>query len=439
MTSAPEITVTTEIRHPRLRYVLRVVGEDLGYRFRFANDRSVFGQRTPRYEIRYGGYGSRALPHHPLLSGKDTGPAPPAQLNDRGLPVFFLTDAGPDLLACIFFCLSRYEEYAPFTPDRHGRFPAERSHALRNDYLHRPVVREWTAAIGHQLRAWFPDLPPSRRHPFVFRPTYDIDLLWAYRHRGWRGHLSGLRDLLTGKPTRFLQRLRSSTDRDPYFTLPALESLHRRHGLRAIYFWLLADDRDTRDPNPYPIPPEQEKWMRSLATGADLGIHPGYRSVEQPALIGRELERLEGIVGRAITDSRQHFLRFRLPDTYCQLLKHGIRSDHSMGYADHSGWRAGTNLPYLWYDLERERETRLRIHPFAAMDVTLKNYERLAGADAGAAVLRLASLLGSYGGPFPLLWHNSSFAEEFGWKGWWDVYSGLVERLVAMGQANPGS
>ena len=429
MSTVPEITLFTDIRHPRLRYVLGVVGRDLGYRFRFFNDRSVFGSPEPRYAVRYGGGGTHSLPHHPLLSGKSPAPADTAPAYLNGLPVFFPAEGEHDLLACIFFALSRYEEYGPFAADVHGRFPAAESHARRNGYLHRPVVREWTAAIGRQLRTWFPDLPPPQCHPFVFRPSYDIDILWAYRYRGWRGLGSLGRDLLTGHVARALSRLRATDTRDAFFTLPQLQELHRSHGITATYFWLLADGRDRRDPNPHPIPAQQIVCMQALDREAIQGVHPSYRSSDHPEIMTAERERLQEILEREVSASRQHFLRFRLPDTFRALEKAGITDDFSMGYADDVGWRAGTNLPYLWYDLEQERATGLTIHPFAAMDVTLKNYLGRSAEDAGAVVTGLADSVREFGGDFYLLWHNSSFAQEYGWGGWWEAYVRLVGEL----------
>ncbi len=252
MSSLPEITVQTAIRHPRLRYVLDVVGADLGYRFRFSNDRSVFGRPQARFGIRYGGGGERCLPHHPLLSGKHPAPADTAPTERDGLPVFFPAEGGHDLLACIFFALSRYEEYAAFRPDAHGRFPATAAHAYRHGYLHRPVVRAWTAALGKQLRQWFPELPAPRRPPFELHPTYDIDLLWAYHYRGWRGFGSLAKDLVTGHPRRALARITAGADRDPYLTLPRLEELHR--GTWTDPHLLLVAGRRGRPAGPQPLP-----------------------------------------------------------------------------------------------------------------------------------------------------------------------------------------
>ncbi|NJB85752.1 hypothetical protein GGR26_001497 [Lewinella marina] len=434
MTPTPEIRVRTTIRHPRLRYVLQLLGDDLGYRFLFENDRSVFPTAPPRYRIGYGGEGPHALPHHPLLVGRAPAPVDLAPtLRPDGLPTFFATPRGPDLLACIFFAVSRYEEYQPFTPDRHGRFTAAQSHAGRHGYLHRPVVREWSALLGQQLREWFPDLPPPRERELELRPTYDIDLLWAWHHRGWRGMAGGLRDLLRGQWQRAVSRWRSLPENDPYNTIGQLEDLHRRLGLTATYFWLVARPGCRQDTNPFPIPATQRAVMQELESSARQGLHPGYRSSEHPELLAKEKQLIAELLEREVESSRQHFLRLRLPHTYRQLEEHGLREDHSMGYSDDVGWRAGTNLPFPWYDLERERATRLIIHPFAAMDVTLKQYLGLSGADAGARIRDLARHLLPYGGPFPLLWHNSSFAAAYGWEDGWDHYATTLTELLADG------
>jgi hypothetical protein len=118
-----------------------------------------------------------------------------------------------------------------------------------------------------------------------------------------------------------------------------------------------------------------------------------------------------------------------MPETFRQLRLAGITHDYSMGYADAVGWRAGTNFAFPWYDLEREEATSLTIHPFAAMDVTLKNYLHLDPAEAEQTVLTLANGLQPFGGPFMLLWHNTSFAGIYGWGEWREMFGGLVEQL----------
>jgi hypothetical protein len=434
MPPAPEIAVLAPHRHPRLRYALAEAGRSVGWRFRLVTEEDKWlsldvSGKASLQEIS-GDFIYTKWFLHPFLAGGDAG-AKDLEVSEEGeMSYFFAVGGGYDLLACIFYVLSRYEEYGTTEVDEHGRFTAAGSHAWRNDYLHLPVVRMWALELATRLRGDFPDLPAPQPPAFTFRPTYDIDLLWAWQHRGLRGIAAGLRDALTGEFGRAVSRFTTSPAEDPYLTLPFLESLHQRERLKPLYFWLLADGKDPRDTNPYPIPPGQTSWISRLAEQHPSGIHPSYHTMDRPALIREEAKRLSTITGRETAHSRQHWLRFRLPETYRDLRQAGITHEYSMGYADAVGWRAGTNQPFHWYDLEQEAATGLLVHPFAAMDVTLKNYLALDTDQAKQLILTLANAMRPYGGDFALLWHNSSFAEAYGWAGWREMYEELARELA---------
>lgn len=374
------------------------------------------------------------LPAHSFLRGSDAMAEDLEVIFPDNVPAFFLVNGVPDYLACSFYHLSRYEEYLSFSADAHGRFPAAESHAQKYGYLHRPVVREWAALLGRKLLAVFPELPPAKVHPWRFRPSYDIDALWAWQYRGERGVASGLRDVLTGHHKRAWQRLTVSAENDPFNSLAFLQSLHQPPGpdqstLNPVWFWLLADNAHRKDTNPFPTPDVQKTIMSELGSSDTIGIHPGYRASDDPSLLRDEIDRLAAITGTAVRHSRQHFLRFRLPGTYRELRNAGITHDYTMGYADDVGWRAGTNLSFFWYDLEREEATGLMVHPFVAMDVTLNNYLKLNPEAATQCIIDLANAVRPFGGDFMLLWHNSSFAEAYGWAGWKEAYVEIVEEL----------
>ena len=431
----PTVAVYAAHRHPRLRYVLRELGRDTGYVFRLHTDVTKWLKSAAEARIAYGqpsaDHTALVLPAHSFLSGSHPDEADLAVNWRDDCPCFFPAGEGYDTLACIFFMLSRYEEYQPFTPDRHERFPASESHALRNNYLHLPVVRMYVRRLVEALRSKYLELPPAKQWAFQLRPTYDIDLLWAYRYRGWRGIASGVRDLVTGKWSRATARFTGKAADDPYATLRYLLALHPK--VKPHIFWLLANNERREDVNPHPVPAEQTKFMQSLTQDAIHGIHPGYNSIQVEKKLEEERRFFEKVFGRRPVHSRQHFLRLRLPLTYRTLRLHGITDDHSMGYGDATGWRAGTNLPFGWYDLEREEMTGLIIHPFAVMDVTLKNYLKLSPAAAQTHLSELIATTKPYGGDFALLWHNSSFAEDFGWRGWRAVYEALWREAAATG------
>jgi hypothetical protein len=134
---------------------------------------------------------------------------------------------------------------------------------------------------------------------------------------------------------------------------------------------------------------------------------------------------LETITQKNVTNSRQHFLRLNFPTTYRALIQAGITDDFTMGYADAVGFRAGVAVPFQWFDLLENKITTLTIHPFMAMDATLKQYLNLNPAKAAQIVIDLAKATQKYGGQMITLWHNSSFTEE--WKGWKEAYISILE------------
>lgn len=62
-----------------------------------------------------------------------------------------------------------------------------------------------------------------------------------------------------------------------------------------------------------------------------------------------------------------------LPKSYIKLTKNKIKNDYSIHYYNSPGFRAGTCTPFYWYDLQMEKDTRLRLHPVAVTDTTLLN------------------------------------------------------------------
>ncbi len=437
-----EIAILSPHRHPRLRYLLGEAGRMLGYRFRLILDVARYQTVTAAARINYGGAPSGLselrVAAHPFLAGQD------AEIASEQASFFVWLKQGQgitnsasvetaDPFAALFFCLSRWEEYQAGPRDTHGRFTAKQSHAYRHHYLEQPVVNIILCSLEKALQALFPALQSAKDRQVQLLPTYDVDIPYAYRQRAWRGLAAGLRDLLTGRFGRSWARCQSLLlgRADPFDTFAFLQDLHQRQGLPAHFFWLLAQRPSRLDPNPAPSNKAYRALIQATSQWAKMGIHPSYYSQEQATLVSEERQFLAELIGQPVAYSRQHFLRFCLPSTYRQLLLAGITQDFSMGYADAAGWRASTNLPFRWYDLEAEEASGLWVHPFAAMDVTLRQYETLAPAAAKQKIIDLYESIRPLGGPFILLWHNSSFAPHYGWAGWKAMYANLLQVLAA--------
>lgn len=348
----------------------------------------------------------------------------------KGVPVCFAMDGSKalpyDALAMVFYFATRYEEYLDAPRDAHDRFVAQSS-ALY-PYLHRPVLHDVAQQVGEALRAYFPQAV-GQRPAYRYQPTYDIDYAWAYLHKGVRRALGGLaREVLTRQWSPLKQRLSTwlGLTPDPYHTFSLLSEWQAQYELSPIYFWLVGA-YGTHDKNIGLDRPAFQALIRGLSANAATGWHPSYAAYDAPMpQLLAEKSALETVIERSVHQSRQHYLRLRMPDTYHRLLAAGITDEYSMGYAEAIGFRAGLAIPYWWYDLSREAVTPLRVHPFAVMDVTLKNYLRLSPQEACVRITELVEVLRQTGGTFTSLWHNNSLSDRDDWAGWRRVYIHLL-------------
>lgn len=332
-----------------------------------------------------------------------------------------------DPFAAAFFLVSRYEEYLPHIKDQHGRFSSSQSLAVLYGFIEEPVVNQWALLVLELLEKKYGTLK-RQGLTYCFEPTIDIDNAWAFQHKGFIRAGAGLiGDLINLKIRHFFERLLVLLHlrNDPYDTYEYQLSLTEKYGLSPIYFFLLGDF-STYDRNV----PYQNKPFQSLIKYLDdigkVGIHPSYSSNENILQLKKEISRLSFILHREIRLSRQHFLKLSLPETYQRLVDCDITDDYTMGYADRVGFRAGMASPFFFYDLDLEIETSLKIHPFAVMDGTLKDYMRIQPENALSVIRPIIEQVKKVNGTFISVWHNESFAENERWRGWRKVYEDLI-------------
>lgn len=340
----------------------------------------------------------------------------------HGVPTLFPINGGDlpfDIFSASFFLLSRMEEYGPVAHDAHGRPVSAALHGVRHGYAHRPVVDEWLLQLAGAWRERDPRLPPLHR-TYAHTATLDVDNGAMYRGREWwRSAGSAARDLFKGRPARVWDRLAVLAGKrpDPYAIHQRLLGLAEDTGARAIVNFM-ATDRGAHD-HAIPIDgPYMRAVVKGVAERARIGLHPGYATMEEPERIRREKARLESVAGMAVTISRQHFLRFRLPETMRGLVRWGIREDHSMGFADRTGFRAGTCTAYPFFDIVADAALPLMIHPFAVMDSAMAYRMKCTPREAVAEACRLADTVRAVQGTFISVWHErflSGYGDEQGW------------------------
>ena len=415
------ISIFSPSNSPRLEYVLQHLCEVLwGNSFRIFRDEKAFRAQPADARINYSGQeleGAFRIPVHGLLFEEDIHPQDVEMKWGKDFPYCFVlaetsgNGTDWDVFSACFYFLSRYEEYLPFTPDAHGRFPAEASLAFRRHCLQLPLVDRWAEYLAGELQQLFPAFSvPARKARFV--PTYDIDIAYAFRGKSRLLNLAGaLRQKLRrdDEGLELRRKVRAGLVPDPYDTFERLEKLHVQENLQPHYFVLFAR-RSRFDKGISPKNEAFRRLVRQLSEEGSVGIHASYVSAfSKTERLRSEIKALARCTGKEICCNRCHYLRLRLPYTFRNLLSAGIRDDYSMGYSTQAGFRAGSCTPFRFFDLEYNRITSLTLHPLLLMENAFFADDDRSAEALWKKVRPLLDQVMRFGGEAVTLFHNPSF------------------------------
>lgn len=330
-------------------------------------------------------------------------------------------DFGMDLFAASFFLLTRYEEYLPFEADTFGRFPAKKSFAFQHDFLEFPVVDIWINKFKEKLQLRFSELTFKSRH-FHSILTYDIDIAYKYKGRNFlRTVGSTFRDLVHFDFKNLHQRalVLLKIKKDGWDIYDDLKKNIQENKLNSIFFFLVGDSSKF-DKNLKVDHPLMKKLIKQINVFSEIGIHPSFYSNGNEKKLDEEKQNLENIAERKITKSRQHFLKLKMPDIYSALVTAGIKEDYTMGFPDAVGFRAGTCIPFRFFDLKKNASVDLNIFPAACMDATFIHYLQMSPDEALQQINRLIEEIKMVQGIFISIWHNNYLEKtdaNFDWQG----------------------
>jgi hypothetical protein len=341
-----------------------------------------------------------------------------------------------DIIASAFFMLTRLEEPASSIQDDHGRFPASASLAFKQNFLDRPIIDEYGLILREWLKVALPGWKPNPR-TFSVKISHDIDLIRYYRtNKATLRSIGGdlfKRRILKQAWQKMVAMIKPWSD--PYYTaIPSLAKISQESGLGNDAFYFMMSHPSPMENDYDPQSPLITSCIKTLREqGFEIGLHAGYRTFCDPKQLSIEKERMDSILGKSNYGGRQHYLRFKVPTTLRNCEQVGLAYDSSMGYADHEGFRCGTCYSFRPFDVEQNREMKIKEVPLIVMDQTLRRYRKLSPNQAEERIMQLAKRSKRVGGTFTLLWHNSSLVGE--WQTWEGTYRRVVKGLANMVQS----
>jgi hypothetical protein len=337
-----------------------------------------------------------------------------------------------DLFAGLFFMLTRWEESLSKHKDQHDRFPASEALVVKQaGYILRPIVDEYAVLLRIWLQTIGYSIPEqTSKYKIVLSCDVDIPFYWRSKPilKTLGGRLLKHWNLIESvRDFKSFKAVKSATEKDPYDTYDDLMDIAEK-GNNKMQFNFIGGGK-TKYEGYYQIDEPHIKALieHIISRGHHIGVHPSYDSYMDGLMIRKEKEAVASNAGVSVVRSRQHYLRFSVPETWHKLSAAGIIEDSTLGYAAEPGFRCGTCKPFPVFDIYQREQLPLTERPLLIMDVSFRMYKKLSIDESIKHCEEIKTQVKKYNGELVVLWHNSSLSEIDGWDGWKEVLESLIE------------
>lgn len=335
----------------------------------------------------------------------------------QGIPCFFETldeSAIPfDIFAASFYLITRYEEYSYHKKTKETHFPAAASLAFQHNFLEKPVIDIWAFRFRELLKDRFPDYTFNYKQ-FEFKPILEVPIAYMYKHKGFmRNGAAFLFELITFKFKAVWNRIKVwfGIEQDPFDTYESIIKLLKQYKFKSIFFFLLGD-YSTYDNNIFYSNLAYQSLIKSIADYTQVGLLASYFTNTNEKQLKEEIQRLNTIIHRPVSATRQHKNHITLPETYQHLVEMGVVEEYTMGYEQRIGFRASTCSPFYFYDIEFEIQTPLKVHNMPINERTLHEHLHFSSKNSLEKVKQLGSKIKSLNGVFTPVFHNYSLSND---------------------------
>jgi Family of unknown function (DUF7033) len=321
---------------------------------------------------------------------------------------------GIDIVATVFFMLSRWEEYVNPVRDSHQRFPSTASLAYKFNFLDRPIVNEYAEMVWQMLL----HLGCSQERqitPFHFNLSHDVDGLLKWH--GWPHVLRTVAgDILKRRQPQLASRrlkefyaISSGRINDPFDTYDRLMDRSESLGLSSHFYFMTGGSTDYDRRSPYKIngPRAQAILQNIERRGHVIGFHPSYDSCTDEEIWASELRKLQDNCSQPIQTGRQHYLRFQVPYTWQLWQNRSMKTDSTCGYADREGFRCGTGNCFPVFNILTREKLDLREQPLIFMDSRNFFCGGFNGEPLQHKMAAIVATAKKFNSPVTLLFHNN--------------------------------
>jgi len=311
--------------------------------------KNIQASRTPRLHLpRY---------YDPLNPAREKAEWQEFLTDDIRLPVLGLSNDSHseipfDLIATVFFFLSRMEEKDFRHPDDADRFYRE-SILYQYGQYRLPVVDMLAAWFARKIRALFrkhnqpylckSDFPDGKQMGLAF--THDVDITRAYNPLR--------RTFLKWKSPEQKQIVTQAED--DIWSFDRLLPFYKEKGWKATFNFIPRRWEDLHYRYNIKTSRFRQLIKRLQEEGHEIGLHPSRYAFDHPQRYAREKKRLESVTGHPVLGIRQHYLRALYPSLWRTVENIGLKYDATLAFRRQAGFRGGICTPFKCFDNQENR------------------------------------------------------------------------------------
>jgi hypothetical protein len=334
---------------------------------------------------------------------------------------------GLDICGSAFFMLTRYEECVITERDQRNRFLSQNSIAYQENFLDRPIINEYIEFLWEMMVGLWPNLQRKLRTS-KFLLSHDVD--WPFYAVG-KTNLQMLKEVLADtvkrrsldsayKKVKAIWTTRSGNlSEDPFNTFRWIMQQSEKAGIRSAFYFITQETARGLDGNYSIYDPEIQQLLCEIhARGHEIGLHPSYHTYVNPESIKQQFDILLDVtqangIYQETWGGRQHYLRWKAPETWQYWDDAGLDYDSTLSYSDIPGFRCGVCYEYSVFNLATRKHLKLKERPLIVMEQTIL-YATCLGLkeqEALKVIRHIYMQCKRFNGDFTLLWHNSQLVK----------------------------
>ena len=298
---------------------------------------------------------------------------------------------------------TKREEYNSQILDQYDRFPYYLS---KHRNILEPEVSKFLIENGLNLEVEYPE-----GKKFAVCLTHDIDAVYPYTSK-LSIMYNAAKSLKKGQIKNALKIPFYNTNKkwNLLCNFKDIMALEKKYDAKSSFYFLTLNKGDL-DFN-FKVEDLEHEIGNIADNGWEVGLHGGHNAYNNLGEIKEKKQRLEKVLGKKVIGYRNHYLKFKVPDTWELLSKADFKYDTTFGYTDCVGFRNGMCHPFKPFNLNSGREIDILEIPLTIMDCTLFDYMKLDMEGAWKITKLLIDTVEKYNGVISILWHNTYMAGD---------------------------